>query len=256
MVILRMRYFTSISFALIKIKTNQDTTRNMSTSKSGNNWASITRKVAMALSGFFLLVFLLQHVAINFLSVINPEIFNITSHFMGTNPLVQYGLQPVLTFAVVFHIALGVVLEIRNRSKRPISYAYSKPSANSTWMSRNMIITGIMVLLFMGLHYYDFWFPELKLKFVDGDMSGLNAAGEMRYFEELQHKFQDPIRVIIYILSFIFLGLHLTHGFQSAFQSVGLNHKRYTPIIKSVSRIYAVVVPLGFTVIALYHFLA
>lgn len=228
----------------------------MSTTDSGNNWASITKKVAMGLSGFFLLVFLLQHVFINFLSVISPEAFNVTSHFMGGNSVVQYGLQPVLTFAVVFHIAMGIVLEIQNRSKRQIKYAYNKPSANSTWMSRNMIITGIMVLLFMGLHYYDFWFPELKTKFIDGDMSGLNAAGEFRYYEELHHKFQDPIRVIIYVLSFIFLGLHLTHGFQSSFQSVGLRHRRYTPVIKRLSRIYAVVVPLGFVVIAIYHYFA
>lgn len=210
----------------------------------------------MGLSGFFLLVFLLQHVFINFLSVFSAEAFNVTSHFMGSNSIVQYGLQPVLAFAVIFHIAMGVVLEIQNRSKRPIKYAYNKPSANSTWMSRNMIITGIMVLLFMGLHYYDFWFPELQLKFIQGDMSGLNAAGEFRYFEELQHKFQDPIRVIIYVLSFIFLGLHLTHGFQSSFQSVGFRHRRYTPIIKRLSRIYAVVVPLGFVVIAVYHYFA
>src|SRR5690554_2687681 len=228
----------------------------MSTQESGNNLRSIAKKVLMGLSGFFLLVFLLQHVFINFLSVFSAEAFNVTSHFMGSNSVVQYGLQPVLAFAVIFHIAMGVVLEIQNRSKRPIKYAYNKPSANSTWMSRNMIITGIMVLLFLGLHYYDFWFPELQLKFIQGDMSGLNAAGEFRYFEELQHKFQDPIRVIIYVLSFIFLGLHLTHGFQSSFQSVGFRHRRYTPIIKRVSRIYAVVVPLGFVVIAVYHYFA
>ena len=219
----------------------------MSTQESGNNLRSIAKKVLMGLSGFFLLVFLLQHVFINFLSVFSAEAFNVTSHFMGSNSVVQYGLQPVLAFAVIFHIAMGVVLEIQNRSKRPIKYAYNKPSANSTWMSRNMIITGIMVLLFMGLHYYDFWFPELQLKFIQGDMSGLNAAGEFRYFEELQHKFQDPIRVIIYVLS---------HGFQSSFQSVGLRHRRYTPIIKRLSRIYAVVVPLGFVVIAVYHYFA
>ena len=118
-----------------------------------------------------------------------------------------------------------------------------------------MIITGVMVLLFLGLHFYDFWLPELNVKFVQGDMTGLNQAGEFRYFEELQHKFVDPIRVVLYVLSFVFLALHLMHGFQSAFQSVGFRHSRYTPIIKSLSNIYAVVVPLGFIVIAVFHFL-
>jgi succinate dehydrogenase / fumarate reductase cytochrome b subunit len=86
-------------------------------------------------------------------------------------------------------------------------------------------------------------------------MSGLNAEGGMRYWEELHHKFHDPIRVGIYVLSFVFLALHLMHGFQSAFQSVGFRHRKYTPVIKKLSNVYAVVVPLGFVLIAVYHFL-
>jgi succinate dehydrogenase / fumarate reductase cytochrome b subunit len=209
----------------------------------------------MALSGFFLLVFLLQHLTINLLSVVSPDAFNSASHFMGTFWLVQFIFQPILAFGVVFHLSLGFVLELKNRSARPVKYAFNNPSANSTWMSRNMIITGMMILLFLGLHFYDFWFPELNVKYLQGDMSGLNAEGGMRYWEELHHKFHDPIRVGIYCLSFVFLSLHLMHGFQSAFQSVGFNHNKYTPTIKKLSNIYAIVVPLGFVVIAVFHFL-
>lgn len=227
----------------------------MSQSKSGAGLTSIGRKILMALSGFFLMVFLLQHLAINFLSVISPELFNETSHFMGTNPLIQFFLQPLLIFGFIFHLVMGIWLEIYNRNARPIKYAHNKPSANSTWMSRNMVVTGIMVLLFLGLHFYDFWIPEMDTKYVQGDFSGLNEAGEFRYFEEVQHKFQDPIRTGLYVLAFIFLALHLLHGFKSAFQSVGANHHKYTPVIKKLSTVYAVVVPLGFTVVAIYHFL-
>jgi succinate dehydrogenase / fumarate reductase cytochrome b subunit len=216
---------------------------------------SIIRKVAMALSGFFLLVFLLQHLTINLLSVVSPDAFNNASHFMGTFWLVQFIFQPILAFGVVFHLSMGFVLELKNRSARPVKYAFNNPSANSTWMSRNMIITGMMILLFLGLHFYDFWFPELNVKYLQGDMSGLNAEGGMRYWEELHHKFHDPIRTGLYCLSFVFLSLHLMHGFQSAFQSVGFNHNKYTPTIKKLSNIYAIVVPLGFVVIAVYHFL-
>ncbi|MCB0756804.1 MAG: succinate dehydrogenase cytochrome b subunit, partial [Flavobacteriales bacterium] len=145
--------------------------------------------------------------------------------------------------------------ELQNRSARPIKYAMNKGNANSTWMSRNMIITGIMILLFLGLHFYDFWIPELNVKYVQGDMSGMLPEGGYRYWEELHHKFHDPIRVGIYVLSFVFLALHLMHGFQSAFQSVGFNHKKYTPAIKQLSNIYAVVVPLGFIIVAVYHFM-
>lgn len=208
----------------------------------------------MALSGFFLLLFLLQHLTVNFISVISPDGFNEASQFMGTNPLIQFVMQPILAFAVVFHLAMGIRLELQNRSARPIKYAMNKGNANSTWMSRNMIITGIMVLLFLGLHFYDFWIPELNVKYVQGDMSGMLPDGGYRYWEELHHKFHDPIRVGIYVLAFVFLALHLMHGFQSAFQSVGFNHRKYTPVIKQLSNIYAVVVPLGFIIIAVYHF--
>ena len=218
---------------------------------------SIIRKVAMALSGFFLLVFLLQHLTINLLSVVSPDAFNSASHFMGTFWLVQFIFQPILAFGVVFHLSLGFVLELKNRSARPVKYAFNNPSANSTWMSRNMIITGIMILLFLGLHFYDFWFPELIHKYVDKEGAYIMLNGEkvMRYQHELHEKFHDPIRVGIYCLSFVFLSLHLMHGFQSAFQSVGFNHNKYTPTIKKLSNIYAIVVPLGFVVIAVFHFL-
>lgn len=216
--------------------------------------SSVGRKVLMALSGAFLMLFLLQHFVINSLSLISPDSFNEVSQFMGTNPLVQYLIQPVLLFGVLFHLGMGINLELKNRAARPIKYAMNKPSENASWMSRNMIITGIMVMLFLGLHFYDFWFPEINTKFIVGDMTGLNAHGEFRYFEELQHKFVDPIRVGIYVISFIFLSLHLLHGFQSTFQSVGFNHGKYTPIIKKLGYLYAIIIPLGFIVIAIYHY--
>ena len=192
------------------------------------------------------------------MSVISANAFNEASHFMGTNPLVQFALQPILAFGVIFHLAMGMKLELQNRAARPVNYAYNKPNENSTWMSRNMIITGIMILLFLLVHFIDFWIPELNVKFVQGDMSGLvdpnNAESGFRYFEELQHKFTNPIKVAIYVLSFVFLSLHLMHGFQSAFQSVGFRHNKYTPIIQKLGKLYAVVVPAGFIVVALYHF--
>ncbi|MEX1000793.1 MAG: succinate dehydrogenase cytochrome b subunit [Crocinitomicaceae bacterium] len=215
---------------------------------------SIARKIAMALSGLFLIIFLLQHLTINSLSVVSKESFNATSHFMGTNGLVQLVFQPILIFGVVFHLIMGMILEYKNSQARNIKYVKNNAAANSTWMSRNMIYSGIMVLLFLGLHFYDFWVPEITTKYIEGDMSGLTANGEFRYFEELQHKFLDPVRTGLYVLAFIFLMLHLLHGFQSSFQSMGWRHPKYTPIIKKLGIAYAVLVPLGFAVIAVYHY--
>ena len=101
--------------------------------------SSIGRKIAMALSAFFLMVFIVQHFAINLLSVIDSNLFNKVSHFMGTNPIVQFVLQPILIFGVVFHFLMGFILEYKNQKARNVSYAINKGGANSTWMSRNMI---------------------------------------------------------------------------------------------------------------------
>lgn len=222
----------------------------------GFSKSSVGKKILMALSGFFLMFFLLQHLLINMLSVISPDAFNEASHFMGTNPFIQYAMQPVLIFGVIFHLLMGITLELKNKQARPIKYAMNKPSENASWVSRNMIITGIMVMLFLALHFYDFWIPEIKIKFIDGDMSGtISGIDGYRYFVELQHKFVNPVRVGLYVLSFIFLALHLLHGFQSAFQSVGFNHKKYTPVLKKLGNIYAIAIPLGFIVVAIFHFI-
>lgn len=217
--------------------------------------SSIGRKVLMALSGFFLLFFLLQHLTINLLSVINPDTFNEVSHFMGNNPVVQFLLQPVLIFGVVFHLAMGLYLDVKNKAARPVKYVMNSPQNNSSWMSRNMVITGIMILLFLGLHFYDFWIPEINTKYIKGDTTGLNELGNFRYYEELTHKFVAPARVVIYCLSFVFLSLHLLHGFKSAFQSVGFRHNKYTPLISKLATIYGIVVPALFIFIAIFHHL-
>ena len=175
---------------------------------------SIARKVAMALSGLFLILFLGQHFTINITSVFSEKTFNMLSHFMGNNPLVQFVLQPILIFGVVFHFVMGFVLDIKNRKSRSEKYISFKGSANASWISRNMIFPGIVVLSFLGLHFYDFWVPEINYKYVE-----FLPQNPDRYFSELVHKFHSPIRVLIYCLSFIFLGLHLFHGFSSSFQS-------------------------------------
>lgn len=215
--------------------------------------SSIARKFAMALSAFFLMFFLLQHFVINVTSIFpdNGATFNKLSHFMGTNGLIQYVMQPVLIFGVVFHFVMGFVLEIKNNNARTIKYAKNNGAANSTWMSRNMIWSGLAILAFIVLHFIDFWFPEINTKFIQGDWSGMHD-GQLRYFHELQEKFVNPARVGAYVVAFVFLALHLLHGFNSAFQSVGANNK-YTKGLKTFGKLYAILIPFGFIVIALFH---
>ncbi|MCT8339168.1 succinate dehydrogenase cytochrome b subunit [Flavobacteriaceae bacterium TK19130] len=211
--------------------------------------ASIAKKVAMALSGLFLVFFLAQHFTINITSVIDPDTFNEWSHFMGTNPLVQFVLQPILIFGVVFHFIMGIIIELKNNKARQKGYAKYAGNKNSSWASRNMIISGAVVLAFLGLHFYDFWVPEMIYKYVD-----VNEALESRYYPELAHKFEDPIRVLIYVVSFVLLMFHLWHGFSSSFQTMGWNNK-FSKGLQGFTKVYAIAIPAGFIFIALYlHF--
>jgi succinate dehydrogenase / fumarate reductase cytochrome b subunit len=209
--------------------------------------SSIAKKVAMALSGIFLMLFLAQHFFINMTSVFSPDTFNSISHFMGNNPLVQFVIQPILIVGVIFHFIMGFVLDFKNRSARPVAYAKNNGAANSSWASRNMIITGSVILAFLGLHFYDFWFPEMVYKYV-----AFNPLDETRYFHELAEKFESPVRTALYSISFVLLSLHLKHGFSSSFQSVGFNNK-YSKGLKNFGLAFAFVVPFGFIFIALFH---
>ncbi len=211
--------------------------------------STIARKVAMALSGLFLILFLTQHFIINFSAVFGPDTFNAWSDFMGANPIVQFIIQPILIFGVVFHFIMGIYLEIKNNNARKISYVSFKGNRNSSWASRNMLISGAVILAFLGLHFYDFWVPEIVYKYVES-----NDPVISRYYPELVHKFESPIRTGLYCLSFVLLALHLWHGFSSSFQSMGWNNK-YSKGLRGFTQFYAIFIPLGFIFIALYlHF--
>lgn len=214
---------------------------------SGIFSSSIARKVVMALSALFLIIFLIIHVAVNLTSLFSPDLFNELSHFMGTNPLIQFAMQPVLIFGVVLHFVLGFVLEFKNWSSRNVGYVKYKGSAGANWMSRNMILSGAVILAFLVLHFIDFWIPEIKHKYIE-----VLPEDPGRYYHELQEKFLEPWRVGAYVVAFVLLALHLLHGFQSAFQSIGFNNK-YTKTVKRLGVLYAIIIPLLFIIIALYH---
>ena len=209
--------------------------------------SSIAKKVAMALSGLFLIMFLSLHFFINMVSVFSADAFNAMSHFMGYNPLIQFAMQPVLIAGVVFHFVMGFVLELKNNKARPVAYVKYNGAANASWASRNMIISGMVVLAFLLVHMYDFWLAEMNYKYI-----AVNAINETRYYEELIHKFVSPVRTGFYCIAFLLLSVHLWHGFTSSLQSIGFDNK----IGKSLHKIcdaFAIVVPFGFIFIALFH---
>jgi len=212
-------------------------------------YTSIIKKFLMALSGIFLMIFLMQHLAINLTSLIpdNGKTFNAISHFMGYNPIVQFVLQPILMFGVCFHFMMGLFLEYQNKKARNEKYIYHK--TRSSWVSKNMIITGLVVLAFLGLHFYDFWIPEMEYKYVLYE-----APDSLKYFHELKEKFyNETIRTLIYCVSFCLLGLHLNHGLASSFQSVGIASSRQH-LLKLIANIYSFTISIGFTIVAVFHY--
>ena len=202
----------------------------------------------MALSGIFLVIFLTQHLLINLTSIIpdDGKTFNAVSHFMGYNPFIQFILQPILMFGVCFHFILGLVIEFKNR-KNKSNYAIS--GIKSSWISQNMITTGLVILGFLFLHLYDFFIPEINYKYI----SSLNADNH-RYFEELVHKFHGNLaRTLLYCISFFFLGLHLLHGLSSSLQTMGLKKKRLEAV-ELIVKGYSLIIALGFIIVAVVHY--
>ena len=206
-------------------------------------FTSIARKIIMSLLGLFLVVFLAVHLGVNLLLLsIDPDLFNAASHFMATNPVIQV-MQYVLALGFILHIILGIVLTLENNSARPKGYAKNNSAVNSSLESRTMIYTGLLILLFLIIHMRNFFYV---IKFgqvpTGGDYVLVTDFFGIWYY------------TVLYVVAFILLGLHLNHGFQSAFQSIGLNNKTWTPILKITGTIYSVVIAGGFSLIALYHF--
>lgn len=202
----------------------------------------------MAVSAIFLMIFLIQHLLINITSTFSISIFNSLSHFMGTNPIVQFVLQPILILGVLFHFIMGFALEYSNKKSRINNYIKIDNSNNSSWASRNMVLSGLVILAFLILHFVDFWIPEIQYKYIN-----FLPENSDRYYSELKHKFSNPLRVLAYCISFVLLSLHLLHGFTSSLKSLGAN-KRYIVSIKSFGYIYSIGIPLAFCFIALFHY--
>lgn len=210
---------------------------------------SVGRKIAMALSAMFLMIFLILHFVINLISVFNAEMFNEASEFMGTNPLIQYAMQPVLFFGVVFHFVMGFALEIRNRNSRGNDkYVVSKPQANSSIFSRTMIYSGGTILLFLILHIIQFFIPSITAHHITHE--------ELDSYEMITGVFANPVYTAVYVIAFIFLMFHLIHGFGSSFQSMGWKNPKYAALVRNAGKVYSLVIPIGFIIIAVYHYIS
>lgn len=191
----------------------------------------------MSLTGLFLITFLIVHCGINALIFYNDggQTFLAAAHFMGTNPIIRT-MEVVLFIGLVLHIYQALLLTIENNKARPVKYAANAASANSKWYSRSMGLLGTLILMFLILHL-KFWFFS---RFTN------HHTESHTLYNDMQEEFQYLWVVILYILAMISLGYHLVHGFYSAFQTLGLNNNKYTPIIRNAGIAFSIIVPLIF----------
>lgn len=214
--------------------------------------SSIGKKLIMSLTGLFLIIFLLVHLVGNLQLFANDGglAFNLYTEFMTTNPLIKT-VSYLLYFFILLHTVQGIALMMANRKARGVKgYAVKVTQAKSTssFASSNMGRLGVIIFIFIALHLYQFWLQMKMGNVAEVTVDGKNIAD---LYTIVAATYANLTFVIIYVLSMVVIGIHLFHGFQSAFQTLGLNHKKYTPLIQGLGKIYAVVVPFGFAAIPL-----
>lgn len=244
--------------------------------------SSIGKKLLTALTGLFLCTFLVVHLIGNLQLLYSDEglAFNTYARFMTTNPVIKV-TSYILYSSILFHAFLGLYLVYKNKKARPVGYG--AVDNQSVWASRNMGILGTMILVFIVVHMADFWreyhYSDLAYKKYTIDamagttitevLTGVKKGTHFDYtiengvrtviakdlYAECQEAFEEWWYVLLYVLSMAALAFHLSHGFQSGFQTLGLNHKKYTGGIKTFGFVFAIVIPAAFAFIPVYMFL-
>lgn len=219
------------------------------------HYSSLTKKFIMAFAGLFLAVFLIVHLGINLfllpLTENHVEIFDAAVHFMSS-PLIKI-FEVVLFGGFIIHILYGLIVQIQNWMARPVRYK-KEGYSHTSFFSKYMIHTGIIIFIFLVIHFINFYF--VKLGFTEAPEGPMAVASKHDFYSMTINLFSNTWYAVIYIVLIIILGFHLNHAFQSAFQSLGLNHSKYTPFIKAVGTIYSIVIPLGFIIIPVYFLFA
>ncbi len=212
--------------------------------------STLGRKLLMSLTGLFLISFLTIHLIGN-LAIFKADdglSFNAYAAFMSTNPLI--GTISYLLYAgILLHVIIAFILYFSNRSARPIKYKNQKASENSSWASRSMTLLGILILAFLLMHLKDFWW---QYKHDGGYEFVVDANGNRDIYALVIEQFSTTASLVLYLIGLAALFLHLKHGFQSAFQTLGLEHRKYTPAIKAIGLAYSIIVPIGFAVMPIY----
>jgi len=209
--------------------------------------SSIGKKFMMAVTGSFLIIFLVVHLIGNITLFFGASAFNAyVSTLDVIKPLIRV-IELVLLAAFILHIFNGFRLWLENKKARGVTYKINGSHENTDVFSRTMFLTGSIVFIFLVLHLTTFFW-----RFNVHDPQGL--ADTHQYFDIVTGFFQIWWYVILYIVAVMLLGFHLNHGFQSAFQTFGWNHKKYFPLVQKIGTLYAIIMALGFASMPIYFF--
>lgn len=223
----------------------------MSTTTSSNFLqSSLGKKLVMGLTGLFLISFLVIHCILNGFIFVNDGglLFNEGAKFMAENPLIRI-VEYALFAGLILHMVQALILTMQNNKARPVKYIVDGGKANSTWYSRSMGILGSLLLIFLVVHLANFW---VKSRFTG--LPGVDLNGNENLYAVMLEEFKEPLIIVIYLLGVISLAYHLMHGFQSAFQTMGWNHPKYTPVIKSVGFWFSIIISILFAAMPLSIF--
>jgi succinate dehydrogenase / fumarate reductase cytochrome b subunit len=215
--------------------------------------STIGRKVLMALTGLFLIIFLIVHLTGNLqlLSSDGGKSFNIYAKFMTSNPFIK-STSYLLYATFLIHIIWAIILSANNRKSRPVGYAVQPGNVSSSWSSRNMGILGTVILIFLVIHLRNFWY---EMHWGGINKVSYDGVEYKDLYTVVNASFAQWWYVALYTISMLGLMFHLFHGFKSAFQSLGVNHPKYTPLIKSVGYAIAIIIPALFAAIPIIMFL-
>jgi succinate dehydrogenase / fumarate reductase cytochrome b subunit len=216
--------------------------------------SSLGQKLVMSLTGIFLILFLIVHLAGNLQLLLDDggRSFNIYATLMSHNPFIRV-ISIGLYLGILLHAVQGIILALANRKAKGTVSRAGKV-AGATWASKNMALLGILIFAFLCLHMGDFWW---KMRFTN-ELTMVSYPGHAEAVQDAYSRvniaFQQIWIVAVYLIGVFALAVHLVHGFQSAFQTLGLNHSKYTPLIKAIGWIYSILIPTGFAIIPLYHY--
>lgn len=210
----------------------------------------------MALTGLFLIVFLIVHAGINACIWANDggTMFNKAAHFMGSTVVIRIA-EIGLFLGIFLHIIQGYMLEMQNRSKRKLGYAVPMGNKGSKWYSRSMALLGTILLMFFILHWWHFWVPARFIGHPELTETTIGNVEMHNMYNLMQYTFQQGWVVIVYVLACISLCWHLIHGFQSAFRTVGVSNSKYLTTITNVGIGYAIIISLAFAMMPVSMYL-